>query len=149
MDLQCRESHASLMKRTYYNRYLPWLGPLQNSPNFRLTTADGTTAPVTGQVTVPVSIYDHATGRNYTSCVTFLIVPTLSVDVLLGMDAIDQFFSSISVSDGALTFRNPHPVDPHPGSSVRSARVRATSRSLVDPLEHLQEVCRPPKPGGG
>ena len=105
-------SHISLVTLAFFESHRDALGPLLACPPYIVTVADGGKADIRGTIRVPVTIYDPARRLAFTRVCDFVVINTLNVEVLAGMDLMSRFFKTIDVQNGRCGFRQDLRADP-------------------------------------
>ena len=103
-------SQGTLMSEACYRRHAAQFGPLNNVSSTRMVV-EGLTGPpigILGTIRHTVTFPDEATETNYITPhpITFLVVPGVSTDVILGLDVLSGSagIESLNMASGTVTY---------------------------------------------
>ena len=133
-------SHVTLMSSRFYTKHAQYLGGLGPIPTYTLTVANNSRARVAGTLRREVTIRDPRTATNHVRSITFLVIGDMATDILLGMDSVTEFFSSINVLDGTFEFRQTYRVQ----STRKQAPLAMREDAVIAPYHgHAVKVSYP------
>ena len=130
-------SDANLMSRQLFERLQP--SPELNKTSVKdISIADQSSMKPEGQCDVSTTLHDKATGRTYTHIVTYLVVPKLTYDLILGSDGMSFCIDNLSLVLNKPVFRvdidpdGMRPPDP-PNKPVFRSPLIAVKGSVLPP----------------
>jgi transposase InsO family protein len=98
-------AHSTLVSRRWYEEHRAALPPLTPpSAGQGIVAVDHSSLKPTGILTETLALWDELNRQYYSRPQSFIVMPALTCDVILGMDVISAFYRSVDFTTGALYF---------------------------------------------